>query len=38
MGAIFAGERRPLQARIDLMLALGAGYGPAALEELFAAR
>ena len=25
MGAIFAGSRRPQQARIDLMVALGAG-------------
>jgi L-asparaginase len=35
MGAIFAGSRRPQQARIDLMLALGAGLGGAALRELF---
>ena len=33
-GAIFAGARRPAQARIDLMLALGAGLGR---EELVAA-
>jgi hypothetical protein len=26
MGAIMAGGRRPSQARIDLVLALGAGY------------
>lgn len=38
MGAIFAGERRPLQARIDLMLALGAGYQGQSLEALFAPR
>jgi L-asparaginase len=35
MGALFAGARRPAQARIDLMLALGAGYGPDALRALF---
>lgn len=35
-GAIFAGARRPLQARIDLMLALGAGFDAAALRALFA--
>jgi L-asparaginase len=34
-GAIFAGERRPLQARIDLMLALGAGLDAPALQRLF---
>lgn len=28
LGAIFAGSRRPQQARIDLMLALGAGVDP----------
>ncbi len=28
LGAIFAGSRRPQQARIDLMLALGAGADP----------
>jgi len=33
-GAIFAGPRRPPQARIDVMLALGAGYGVAALRDL----
>jgi L-asparaginase len=33
-GAIFAGARRPAQARIDLMLALGAGLGA---DELIAA-
>ncbi len=34
-GAIFAGSRRPQQARIDLMLALGAGLGIAGLRDLF---
>lgn len=34
-GAILAGSRRPQQARIDLMLALGAGMGVAALRALF---
>jgi L-asparaginase len=33
-GAIFAGPRRPPQARIDIMLALGAGYAVAELREL----
>jgi L-asparaginase len=33
-GAIFAGSRRPQQARIDLMLGLGAGLDPAGLREL----
>lgn len=33
MGAIFAGSRRPQQARIDLMLALGSGVDP---RKLFA--
>lgn len=36
MGAIFAGNRRPQQARIDLMLTLGAGLDRAALLEYFA--
>jgi L-asparaginase len=36
MGALFAGSRRPPQARIDLMLALGAGYSSERLLELFA--
>jgi len=36
-GAIFAGARRPAQARIDLMLALGAGLAGAGLADLFAA-
>ncbi|HET7457557.1 MAG TPA: asparaginase [Gemmatimonadaceae bacterium] len=35
LGALFAGSRRPQQARVDLMLALGAGYDRAALRELF---
>ncbi|MFN2398449.1 MAG: asparaginase [Gemmatimonadaceae bacterium] len=35
MGAIFAGGRRPQQARIDLMLALGAGLGTEAIRLLF---
>jgi L-asparaginase len=33
MGAIFAGSRRPQQARIDLMLALGAGVDVRAFFE-----
>ena len=33
MGAIFAGNRRPQQARIDLMLALGAGIDVRAFFE-----
>jgi len=33
-GAIFAGPRRPQQARIDVMLALGGGYSVAELREL----
>lgn len=36
MGAIMAGARRPQQARIDLMLALGAGASEADLRTLFA--
>jgi L-asparaginase len=35
MGAIMAGSRRPQQARIDLMLALGAGMDAEALRSLF---
>ncbi|MFL5579807.1 MAG: asparaginase, partial [Gemmatimonadaceae bacterium] len=35
MGAIFAGSRRPQQARIDLMLALGAGMSAHAIREMF---
>lgn len=35
MGAIFTGSRRPQQARIDLMLALGAGLSGAALHAVF---
>ena len=38
MGAIFAGSRRPQQARIDVMLALGAGMGVAEIRELLEAR
>lgn len=34
MGAIFGGARRPLQARIDVMLALGAGMTVPAIREL----
>jgi L-asparaginase len=34
-GAIFAGSRRPQQARIDLMLGLGAGLDAAGLRQLF---
>ena len=34
-GALFAGSRRPQQARIDLMLGLGAGLDAAGLRELF---
>lgn len=34
-GAILAGAKRPQQARIDVMLALGAGFGIAELRELF---
>ena len=33
-GAIFAGPRRPQQARIDVMLALGDGYSVAELRKL----
>ena len=33
LGAIFGGNRRPQQARIDLMLALGAGVDPRAFIE-----
>jgi L-asparaginase len=36
LGALMAGGRRPWQARIDLMLALGAGLDVAGLAELFA--
>lgn len=36
LGAIMAGARRPQQARIDLMLALGSGFGDASLRQLFA--
>ena len=34
-GAIFAGSRRPQQARLDLMLGLGAGLDLGGLRELF---
>lgn len=34
MGAIFAGPRRPQQARIDVMLALGAGLSIAEIRDL----
>jgi L-asparaginase len=34
-GAIFAGSRRPQQARLDVMLGLGAGLDAAGLRELF---
>lgn len=36
MGAIFAGSRRPQQARIDLMLGLGADYSLGTLRSMFA--
>lgn len=36
MGAVFTGARRPQQARIDLMLALGAGLEGDALRAVFA--
>jgi L-asparaginase/Glu-tRNA(Gln) amidotransferase subunit D len=36
MGVIFGGSRRPQQARIDLMLGLGAGMSMDAIRELFA--
>ncbi len=35
MGAIFGGSRRAQQARIDLMLALGAGMNDAELRNMF---
>ena len=35
MGAVFTGARRPQQARIDLMLALGAGLEGDALRDVF---
>lgn len=38
MGAIFAGSRRPQQARIDVMLALGAGLSVSQLRELLETR
>jgi L-asparaginase len=36
LGALFAGSRRPLQARVDLMLALGAGLSGDELRAVFA--
>jgi L-asparaginase len=35
LGAIFAGSRRPQQARVELALALGAGLANAELRPLF---
>jgi L-asparaginase len=35
LGALFAGARRPAQARIDLMLGLGAGLDVDGLRALF---
>ena len=35
LGVIFGGYRRAQQARIDLMLALGAGLAPAGIREVF---
>jgi L-asparaginase len=35
LGALFAGSRRPQQARIDLMLGLGCGFSAAELRDLF---
>jgi L-asparaginase len=35
LGAVFAGSRRPQQARIELMLALGAGLAGAEIATLF---
>ncbi len=35
LGAIFTGSRRPQQARIDLMLALGSGLSGDALQAVF---
>src|SRR5688572_26867191 len=37
MGAVFAGSRRPQQARIELSLAIGAGLPAAELRRLFEA-
>jgi L-asparaginase len=37
-GAVFAYDRRPGQARVETMLALGLGYDVDALRELFAMR
>jgi L-asparaginase len=36
LGAIFAGARRPIQARMELMLALGDGMSIAQIRELLA--
>jgi L-asparaginase/Glu-tRNA(Gln) amidotransferase subunit D len=38
VGAILAGGRRPQQARIDLMLALGAHLSLSEIRELFEAQ
>ncbi|MGK2960737.1 MAG: asparaginase [Gemmatimonadaceae bacterium] len=35
LGVIFGGYRRAQQARVDLMLALGAGMTPGAIREMF---
>ena len=35
MGVIFGGSRRAQQARIDLMLALGAGMSITAIRSVF---
>jgi L-asparaginase len=37
-GVIFAGARRPQQARIDVMLGLGAGMSVAQLREMLEAQ
>ncbi len=37
LGALFAGARRPAQARVELMLALGGALDPRQLRELFGA-
>jgi hypothetical protein len=37
MGVIFGGSRRAQQARIDLMLGLGAGMGDSELRAMFEA-
>jgi L-asparaginase/Glu-tRNA(Gln) amidotransferase subunit D len=38
MGVIFGGSRRAQQARIDLMLALGAKMGMPAIRSMFRER